>query len=739
MVLHLRYEMEVSDSMRMWLRRTTFVDGEEIWAAVSAGDQCAKELVLFSSQLRYNRKSRYSFAKLITTLNRPNNKKRGPFLRSVFLLYSTMRGLCVPRRVGQEHDALYNLTKEQRTLLSGSGLVQQRRESIRSKAVRCQQQFQTWSRNKSLLVHMDNFNRLRYLANPAKGRDQSINACAFAAIRLPSPMPLFHAYPTLLELNERIPGLATAMSRACANLIADTANIATQAYKWSDIRAPLDVRRSQVTSAYWRSWQLTDCDTSKQQGLVEALEQVQSLSSHCGASHVPILVDVNLYSRCMKLMYSTTYTSLDIRSWFRSHPMHFGIWHAYKQCVHAVYNAYLPFFVYMEYEGFRTAPATTAVGNFPKLITKECMIASFLLHGNTLKGRLQQGIANMRHSTAEGAAEAVARMTALQHLLYQYVPACFLLGFLVREAFWNGAAGNTGNTAYTCLQYAYIILLALGGERSTYCYNIAMALLQWQDWHSSMPAMAYQEEALEAMLGRLATTMRSDFTVHTIDEMNMLFASLRVTEVHKPQDLGATHLSKTLCDRVKSDFGDLYRAIISGDLPFVKHDKKARGSVKGSWEWPANFTWPVPLFQKRKGDTFVSGFGFALRAIAGPSRISDDSLVTTLSKLTNLLDQAGIPPSTDEDVRRRQQEVKAFLPSRKRKRAEVGDHVDDEEDNVDLSICSIGIQVSLPCPSCHRVPDDLNTLNDHGEEDDVHPPNNIDHDWEPVFDDFEDF
>ena len=150
--------MEVSNSMRIWLKHTEFTDGEELWAAVRSGDGCAKELVMFAVNTRYNRKSRYSYSKLTRTMERPGNKKRGPFLRSPFVLYSTMRTLCAPRRVGPERDALYNLTKEQRSLLSGCGLVQQRRESIVRKAERCQQRFQSWSQNQSLLIHMDNFN-----------------------------------------------------------------------------------------------------------------------------------------------------------------------------------------------------------------------------------------------------------------------------------------------------------------------------------------------------------------------------------------------------------------------------------------------------------------------------------------------------------------------------------------------------------------------------------------------------
>ena len=114
----------------------------------------------------------------------------------------------------------------------------------------------------------------------------------------------------------------------------------------------------------------------------------------------------------------------------------------------------------------------------------------------------------------------------------------------------------------------------------------------------------------------------------------------------------------------------------------------------------------------------------------------------TLRKLTDLLQQAGIPPSTDEDIQRRQQELKAFLPTRKRKRdadGEEDEHGTDDDDDTGLSVRSVAIQVSLPCALCHHVPDGLNPPHDDEDDNDAHPHNDIDVDWEPEFDDFEQF
>ena len=105
--------MNVPDSLRLWLRDTTFTTGDEIWSQACDFSGCARDLVNLCTDLRFNRKTRYSFTKLYTILSLPGSHKRGPFLRSLFAMYSAMRELCVPARRQQEDDALYNLTKEQ--------------------------------------------------------------------------------------------------------------------------------------------------------------------------------------------------------------------------------------------------------------------------------------------------------------------------------------------------------------------------------------------------------------------------------------------------------------------------------------------------------------------------------------------------------------------------------------------------------------------------------------------------
>ena len=570
---------------------------------------------------------------------------------------------------------------------------------------------------------------MRYLSNPATGRDKSINACAFAVLRLPSPLPLFNGYPTVQDLGCAIPKIAALLARASRSLKEDVLQFLDSGYTYGDIRAPLDIRRTGVYSPFWRPWQVTSADTSKQEGLVQALEDIDRMREHSKAPYLPILVDVNLYSRCMKLMYSTSYAGVNMRAWFRSHPVHFGMWHGYKQCVHAVYNAFLPFFVYMEYEDFRVHPETTSVGNFPKLITKECMVAAFFLHGKVLKARLHQGIKIAAKGDHPGARKVEMNLRALQSLLYEYVPALFIVGYLVRTCYWDSESPTSGDKAYVCMQYCYLILHSLGGPRSIYCYNMAMALLQWQDWHSSTGGACHVEEALEAMLSRLSRTMRSDVTVHTIDEINMLFGSLRTSHVHKSKDLSSTHLSATLCSRIKRDFGALYADILQGELPFIRHKPKG-GSTTGTREWPESWRWPGGL-EVTTSEVLVPSLRHAVSAVVQPSKVSTETMGRVIPMLSDLVSRSGIPPVTREETEEVLDMAATFTSSRKRKRDDGQRRVHQQEDLDSFTTHSVGVQVSFPCV-CGHVQDVH-----HSVEEMENPYNEVDLDWEPEFDDYE--
>ena len=120
----------------------------------------------------------------------------------------------------------------------------------------------------------------------------------------------------------------------------------------------------------------------------------------------------------------------------------------------------------------------------------------------------------------------VAVTEALCDVLLVWAPACFALGWRVRQCHWEHQAPGTGHRAREVLQMALLMLLHLeapgrpsGGTpgrgdprrsfaRSEYVRTIAGALLQWEPWHDALPACCYSEEINEASLSRLGSAMR---------------------------------------------------------------------------------------------------------------------------------------------------------------------------------------------------------------------------------------
>ena len=94
----------------------------------------------------------------------------------------------------------------------------------------------------------------------------------------------------------------------------------------------------------------------------------------------PVLSDVSIFYRTLKLMYGTTYLELNIWGGLGQVPLLFGIWHAYAHCVKRVYTVFKSFWACMEYGELLSVPEHTAVYSVPKLVTLEhTLVAMFLV------------------------------------------------------------------------------------------------------------------------------------------------------------------------------------------------------------------------------------------------------------------------------------------------------------------------------------------------------------------------
>ena len=101
----------------------------------------------------------------------------------------------------------------------------------------------------------------------------------------------------------------------------------------NELRVPLDVQRPCVTSLPWYPVNLSDTCVSSQVGLLKYLRFCKHINEHTEYGVSPLLVDINIFYRIMKMSWSAAYGRWDIATLLRGTPPCFGLWHAYKFCV----------------------------------------------------------------------------------------------------------------------------------------------------------------------------------------------------------------------------------------------------------------------------------------------------------------------------------------------------------------------------------------------------------------------
>ena len=68
-------------------------------------------------------------------------------------------------------------------------------------------------------------------------------------------------------------------------------------------------------------------------GIIAVLTRVEEARANSRFKQIPLLVDINIWYRILKLMYGASYCDINTRKWMAQTPLIFGVWHAYKYCV----------------------------------------------------------------------------------------------------------------------------------------------------------------------------------------------------------------------------------------------------------------------------------------------------------------------------------------------------------------------------------------------------------------------
>ena len=214
------------------------------------------------------------------------------------------------------------------------------------------------------------------------------------------------------------------------------------------IRVPLDFHRTGMRSLQWLSLFLSELSTGGQVELLSLLREIRSVQLHTRRA-LPLLVDMNIHYRIMKMMYSVNCVHLDTRQWLSAFPVLYGVWHPYKYCLNVVYRKFFPIFILLETTGHAVGKEVNCQR---KVLHIEKLVACLLLTRHRIADRLQA-----KFAASSGAATSTTSvhhhqwLQGLSSLIDHFCPMLFQLGAAVRECTWSGREPNSGHKAKTLL------------------------------------------------------------------------------------------------------------------------------------------------------------------------------------------------------------------------------------------------------------------------------------------------
>ena len=157
----------------------------------------------------------------------------------------------------------------------------------------------------------------------------------------------------------------------------------------TDVRVSLDVcRTEEVRTPQWQPLLLSGKKVGESADLVEMLNVVATTIVAHTRAPVPILMDVNLVYRYLRLVYGCRYHRWNVLNHLRFCPPVFGVWHMYKYICFVVYRRFHSMCVFALHG---TASDGQEFPTQPRLRSVEFLFAALL----TLPDALRRDIRSM--------------------------------------------------------------------------------------------------------------------------------------------------------------------------------------------------------------------------------------------------------------------------------------------------------------------------------------------------------
>ena len=384
---------------------------------------------------------------------------------------------------------------------------------------------------------IDNYFKPRY-AKRIHTRNASVDStalCCKELVRIPGSLfAPFTGYPPLDALVRQAQHFGRDVADAALHRrlvgLCDTV-LTREDVLGGRIRVPLDRLRLEDSPPHLPNWvpaELLPWNCSRNTDLVAILECLRKHFT-CGPA-IPLLVDVNLYYRALKFLYSRSYHHWDTHAWLKKIQLVFGKWHLYKHLVTVVFRRFFPWLA-------RLAEALNPgepIFMHMKLVTQEGLLAVLLCATAGLKGDLVRVFAAAENgaswcASGSPADRAWKAYQSFRSLLFVVVPFLFLFGERLRAAEWEAPSVESTTDLKEVVVGALLLLVNLNHKengRKEYIDCTTCALILFQGAHLFLDTGVLTEEVCEASLSRLCRAASRALKVEAVEDMSSIYTLL---------------------------------------------------------------------------------------------------------------------------------------------------------------------------------------------------------------------
>jgi hypothetical protein len=176
--------------------------------------------------------------------------------------------------------------------------------------------------DQQIVVWLDNWYRKRFTTDP-RNNDMSLNVSVVAVLHIPE-IPMFPGYKSLRDLVTGIPVVLHQLLKVAARINIGVQSVVEEDLDVGFIRVPLDVQRKGMRSLQWTPYFLTEESVSSQKDLVSIILSLDAIQKHTKRA-LPLLVDMDIHYRLMKLIYGTSTAEFDVGKKMALVPCMYGV------------------------------------------------------------------------------------------------------------------------------------------------------------------------------------------------------------------------------------------------------------------------------------------------------------------------------------------------------------------------------------------------------------------------------